>query len=137
MIDVNRQYDSHLGARLLDFFSEATPWHRGLWGIGLVLKLKEILEASEAVRHRVLNEPALKELVGSTMALAGRDPGLGDRQQHAVLQDALRSDVRYLGMDFRVLQQLVANIDPSTWRGGLLPSGATHRYPRQSGPLVR
>ena len=64
MIDVNRQYDSHLGARLLDFFSEATPWHRGLWGIGLVLKLKEILEASEAVRHRVLNEPALKELVG-------------------------------------------------------------------------
>ena len=46
------------------------------------------------------------------MALAGRDPGLGDRQQHAVLQDALRSDVRYLGMDFRVLQQLVANIEP-------------------------
>ena len=39
-----------IAARLLDFFAAATPWNRRLWNTGLVLGLREILEATEAAR---------------------------------------------------------------------------------------
>ena len=42
MIDVNDEYDTLVGARLLDFFGTRTHWHRRLWTIGLVLTLKEL-----------------------------------------------------------------------------------------------
>jgi hypothetical protein len=112
MIDVNDQYERQVAARLLDFCRMATPWHRGLWGLGLVLTLKEILEASEAVRSGILHPPALGDLARSAMALAGRDPGVGSAQQLAVLENALRSEIRFAGMEYRVLEQLVADIEP-------------------------
>ena len=58
MIDVNDQYATHVTARLIDFYGAATPWHRGLWTVGLVLTLRELLEASEAVRSGVLHQRA-------------------------------------------------------------------------------
>jgi hypothetical protein len=54
MIDVNQQYEMHVAARLLEFFGAATAWHRNLWIVGLVLTLKELLEAAEAARGGVL-----------------------------------------------------------------------------------
>lgn len=81
MIDVNQTYETHVAARLLDFFGAATPWHRGLWTLGLVLTLKELLEATEAVRGAILHQPAAQDLARSAMSLAGRDPGVGGPQQ--------------------------------------------------------
>lgn len=112
MIDVNEQYEVHVAARLLDFFGDATPWHRNLWTLGLVLTLKELLEATKAVREAILHERSMQDLARSAMSLAGRDPGVGGPQQLGALQSALRSDLRYLGMDYRVVEQLVADIEP-------------------------
>lgn len=106
MIDVNRPYDMHVAARLLEFFGAATPWHRTLWTLGLVLTLKELLEATKAVRGGVLYQNSAENLARSAMALAGRDPGVGDRAQRAVLQSALRSEIRHLGMEYRVVEGL-------------------------------
>jgi hypothetical protein len=107
MIDVNEQYDALVGARLLDFFGTRTPWHRGLWTIGLVLTLRELLEVSEAVRSSILYQNSVEDLSRAAMALAGRDPGVGGKERHDTLQRALRSELRFLGMDYRVVEQLL------------------------------
>jgi hypothetical protein len=112
MIDVNQQYDMHVAARLLEFFGASTPWHRNLWTVGLVLTLKELLEVTEAVRGGVLFQNSVESLARSAMALAGRDPGVGGRAQVGVLQGALRSEIRHLGMEYRVVEQLIADIEP-------------------------
>ena len=54
-----------------------------------------------------------EDLSRSAMALAGRDPGLGGKQQLESLQRALRSELRFLGMDYRVVEQLTSEIDSS------------------------
>ena len=90
MIDVNDQYDTLVGARLLDFFGTRSNWHRRLWTIGLVLTLKELIEVSSAVRSSILYQNSIEDLSRSAMALAGRDPGVGGKQQHDSLQKALR-----------------------------------------------
>ena len=129
MIDVNQQYETHVAARLLDFYGAATPWHRNLWTLGLVLTLKELLEATEAVRGAILHQPAAQDLARSAMSLAGRDPGVGGPQQLGVLQSSLRSELRYRGMDYRVIEQLVADVEPAyltRWSAALRTTTRPH-----------
>lgn len=104
-------YDSHVGARLLDFFGAITPWHRRLWSTGTVLTLKEILEASEAVRASALNETSLEYLINSAQPLVGRDCGVGDKLQLKVLQQSLRPKLRYGGMEFYKIRQILDDLD--------------------------
>jgi len=111
MIDVNDEFESLVGARLLDFFGTRTHWHRRLWTTGLVLTLKELLEVSSAVRSSVLYQNSVEDLSRSAMALAGRDPGVGGSRQHASLQRALRTDLRFLGMEYRVVEQMTVEIE--------------------------
>ncbi len=130
MIDVNDQYDALVGARLLDFFGTRTHWHRRLWTIGLVLTLKELLEVSSAVRSSILFQNSVEDLSRSAMALAGRDPGVGGKQQLESLQRSLRSEVRYQGMDYMVVDQLSAEIALSY----LTRWAASLRTPARSAP---
>src|SRR5215813_5106726 len=126
MIDVNDQYDSLVGARLLDFFGTRTHWHRRLWTIGLVLTLKELLEVSSAVRSSILFQNSVEDLSRSAMALAGRDPGVGGKQQLESLQRSLRSEVRFQGMDYLVVEQLSAEIGSAyltRWAAALRTAG--------------
>lgn len=111
MIDVNDQYETLAGARLLDYFGTRTPWHRALWTIGIILTLKELLEVSEAVRSSILFQNSVEDLSRAAMALAGNDPGVGDKQRKDSLQRALRTELRFLGMDYRVVQQLIEEIE--------------------------
>ncbi|MDX1984577.1 MAG: hypothetical protein SFV51_30175 [Bryobacteraceae bacterium] len=111
MIDVNDQYDSLAGARLLDFFGTRTHWHRRLWTTGLVLTLKELPEVSSAVRSSILYQNSIEDLSRAAMALAGRDPGTGDTQRRNSLQRALRTELRFLGLDYRVVEQCMEEID--------------------------
>ena len=122
MIDVNVKYESHVGARLLDFFGSTTPWHRSLWTLGLVLTLNELLEVTEAVRRAILRQNSVEDLSRLAMSLAGTDPGAEAAEQRRTLQAALRTELRYQGMDYRVVQQLVADIEPkylSRWAASL------------------
>lgn len=103
MIDPVNQFEQLVGARLLDFFGTSTPWHRGLWNPGLCLVLREVLEASDAVRASVLSEHALGDLTNSAQVLAGTDPGAGSPDQRKTLQTALRAKPRSQGLDYHVV----------------------------------
>ena len=111
MIDVNDQYDSLVGARLLDFFGTRTHWHRRLWTIGLVLTLKELLEVSSAVRSSVLYKNSIEDVSRAAMALAGRDPGVGDKKLLGTLQGSLRTELLFDGMDYHVVRQIASDIE--------------------------
>jgi hypothetical protein len=100
-----------VAARLLDFFNAKTLWHRALWNPGLVLTLREILEASAAVRVSVLSEEALGFAVETAVKRAARDPGVGDPHRLKALQTALRPKLRFDGLDFLVLRQLTQEIE--------------------------
>ena len=110
MLAVNG-FDGHVAARLLDFFGQATPWHRRLWNPGLVLTLRETLEASEAVRFAVLSKSSLQLLCNSTMKLAGVDPGAGSSKQKSLLQQCLQARFQHGGrLDHEIVQQVTRDI---------------------------
>jgi len=76
-------------ARLLDFFASSTPWYRRLWCPSVLLALKEVIEASHAVRAGVLNESTMASAVQSATLLAVVDPGIGGKEAKRALQQAL------------------------------------------------
>lgn len=128
MLNVNA-CEKHVVARLLDFFHSKTPWQRGLWESGVVLTLKEVLQASEAVAAAVLSPAALHNVAGCAVELVGRDPAFGDEQQKNILQGALRTDakvggIHFNGVDYRVVQRLADVLGRdylSHWSGCLRP----------------
>ena len=82
-------FGMHVVARLLDFFGVPTPWYRRLWCPGAVLALREVLEASHAVRAAILSEDTFGSVVRSATALTGPDPGIGSKTTKRALQQAL------------------------------------------------
>src|SRR5271166_2217986 len=111
MLSPVNAYDQHVAARLLDFFDAATPWHRSLWNPGLVLTLKEVLEASEAVRASARGKESLKELVNHALKLAGIDPGSGEPKQRQLLQQALAANVPHDGLDYLTVSGIARDIE--------------------------
>ena len=116
MLNVKTPYDRHVVSRLLDFFGAKTPWQRSLWNSGIVLTLREALQASAGVAASVVSNSSLHNLTSHAIVLAGRDPGVGDAIQVRVLQEALRTDLKgggltFEGVDYRVVAILVAEIE--------------------------
>lgn len=103
--------DRLIAARLLDFFSSSTPWHRGLWNPGLSLTLREMLEASEAFHNSVLHESVLQALGSSCLRLSGRDPGAGDEHELHTLQSLLKKTVVYDGLEYHALRTLANRVE--------------------------
>lgn len=107
-------YDNQVGARLLDFFGVTSPWHRRLWSAGIVLTLKEILEASEAVRASVLHQQALDYLISSAKPLSAKDPGIGDNARLTTLHQALRTEkagFRLDDLNYHKLQVIIEDLE--------------------------
>jgi hypothetical protein len=131
MLKVNSSFDEHVVARLLDFFNSNTPWQRRLWNSGIVLTLREALEASRAVAVGVISNAALHNVLSTAVVLAAHDPGIGERSQLKVLQNALKSDVKNGGLEldgheYRLLQLLLADIEDSylhRWSNALASGG--------------
>jgi hypothetical protein len=109
MLEVN-QHNDQVSARLADFFNSGTQWHRRLWCVGISLVLEEVVEASEAVRYGTLSPEAFKFLCNSVMSVAGIDPGCGDEKQRHLLQQTLRSDLRFLGVEYHTIREIAADI---------------------------
>lgn len=64
-------------SRLRDFFARNAPWHRRLWSIGTVLRLREVLEyADGCLTGRSPSTEGLNFVVGSASREVGRDPGV-------------------------------------------------------------
>ena len=105
MIDPVNEFDAHVGARLLDFFDSRSPWNRKLWNVGLSLTLREVLEATDAVRAGVLSQDSFGFLVNVAQRIAGTDPGAGTLEERRLLQSALRSKPRRDGLDYHVIAE--------------------------------
>ena len=113
MLEPVNEDERLIGARLLDFFATATPWHRALWNPGLCLTLRELLEASEAVHNDVLHKGALKALGSTCLRLSGQDPGAGGDPELKTLQGLLRQTVSYDGLEYHALHTLTEQIQSS------------------------
>ena len=100
-----------IAARLLEFFAAATPWNRRLWNTGIVLGLREILEAVEAARAGVLSEESVKTLGNTCTRLVGLDPGAGGEQASRTLQQVLTNKLRYDGLDFHTISHIAADVE--------------------------
>lgn len=107
----NSPYADHVGARLMDFFGETTPWPRRLWDTGTVLALEEVAEAAVWTHDRVLSSGALSWLAKDVEKLAGRDPAVGERPLRQQLSESLR--------------------------GGLVPGSRHHRRLTELTSLIR
>ena len=63
--------------RLADFFGHGVAWHRGLWSIGTVLAVEEVLEYAEAcLTGRSPSIQGLRFVINSVKREVGRDPGV-------------------------------------------------------------
>ena len=112
MINAVNEFETHVGARLLDFFDSRSPWSRKLWNCGLVLTLSEVVEALEAVRAGVLSEASLGYLLNHAQKSAGTDPGAGSPEERRLLQDALSSKPRLGGLRHHLIVQQEAATRP-------------------------
>jgi hypothetical protein len=104
-------FENHVVARMLDFFAGASPWQRTLWSSGIVLTLKELLEASEAARFGILSGETLRDLASTALQMAGPDPGLGNDANRRSLQQVLRRDLVHGGVDYQVVKLLTTELE--------------------------
>lgn len=114
---VGDAYDNHVAARLLDFFGTGTPWQRRLWVIGLVLGIRELLEAADAAADRVLSWGSVVSLASELARLAGRDAVIASSPLEAPLNAVLvkiqqEKELDPRGHEAEVLRGLLAKIDP-------------------------
>jgi hypothetical protein len=98
-------------ARLRDFFDPTAHWQRRLWNVGLLLQLRETLEASEAVRARALSQESLASLAERVRRHVALDPGAGDQPQRTAVLECLKRDLAADGVNYLTLKQLVAELD--------------------------
>ncbi len=132
--DVNNR-DSAIAARLLEFFDFRTPWHRRLWATGLLLTLREIIEASEMVAARVLYQNSITALAGTAIVLAGTDagvtsgdPGVGTADYKRKLHRLLQSQLIFRSIEYLELVQIAEDIESrylKSWSTALDPVLAT------------
>ncbi|XVU23890.1 hypothetical protein ACQPZJ_42700 [Actinoplanes sp. CA-054009] len=119
--DLIDPYDSHVRARMIDFFTlEAQPWPRRLWDVGSLLALEELLEASSWARHRVLSTAAVDWQRHQLLKVIGPDVGLGDRDLRAELTALLNRPLPDPSPAHRRLREVIAHA-----RGGYLDRWAT------------
>lgn len=104
-------YADYVGARLLEFFADTTPWQRRLWDAGSVLALEEVHEASEWVQRHVLSPGALAWLARDVERLVGRDRAIGGRELRKQVTDVLRSPLVSDSRHHRRLRQLTDMIE--------------------------
>lgn len=65
-------------ARLLELFDQRTSWHRGLWQVGTVVGLHEVLEYADVVRQQGTPPEGLRFAMNSMVRQVERDAGLGE-----------------------------------------------------------
>lgn len=111
----NAEFDNHVFARLLDFFSERTAWQRTLWSSGTVLSLRELLEASDQVAAGVVGQTALAHFAHCIEIASGRDFGVGDDKRRRLLGSLLRTDDRNRtlaaqGLQYKSIEQFIPEI---------------------------
>jgi len=68
--------------RLLEFLSDRTPWHRSLWGVGVVLAMEELYEACVVSKQGHLSEAAIKRMAAALQKRVGTHPAFTEAEKH-------------------------------------------------------
>jgi hypothetical protein len=113
MISPVNHYEQLVCARILDFLSSKTHWNRGIWNVGTILALQEVLEGSEAQRDGHLSEKTIRGATTTAIRLSEQDPGLGTSQERATIvgllkvNDEPRDELLYGGLEYEAIAELV------------------------------
>ena len=102
-----------IAARILEFFGRRTPWHRGLWNLGLILTLRELLEASEAVNRQVLTPKALDVIKSTCRQILENEPDSVQDSRIAALRSRLSRPLHYDGFEYHALRTLTDQVESS------------------------
>ncbi|WP_375742279.1 hypothetical protein NR800_24010 [Corallococcus interemptor] len=117
----SKDSSQRVAARLLEFFSARTAWFRGLWEVGTVLSLRELLEAVEAVPEGVLSDKAVEWLANELSRTLGPDEGIAPKSR-SLLQRLLGSPLRPRSGELPAVHRLTEEMDAaylSRWAGQL------------------
>ncbi|MHB2029231.1 MAG: hypothetical protein ACYCPT_10490 [Acidimicrobiales bacterium] len=71
----NQEFMAKTTDRLFEFFEVAAPWHRCLWGVGIVLGLRELVEYSRIQREGGLDSAGVKYVASALVRDVTEDPG--------------------------------------------------------------
>ncbi len=118
MISPVKPADNLTAARLLDYFSTRTPWHRALWNVGTVLALREVLEASEARNLGHFTDTSIHGAIATALRLLKDDPGIGNSDERRAVEEALtfngepRRELLYKGMEYEQLEEMLERCTP-------------------------
>lgn len=105
-----RLFSLHVVARLRDFFDDRTHWQRRLWNVGLVLSLRELLEAAEE-RDRALSSAAVANLVDAVRTQIAHDPGAGGDLERAALSRYVSGNLAVGGVSYEGIRVALADIE--------------------------
>jgi hypothetical protein len=105
-----RLFSLHVAARMLDFFDEYAHWQRRLWNVGLVLSLREVLEAGEE-QGRSLTPAAVRALAESVSSRANADPGAGTEAQKRAITGYLQRELDADGFAHRAIATALHDIE--------------------------
>ncbi len=99
--------------RTAEFVDPGVRWQRSLWNTGLVLCLKEIIEASDAAQTGALSSRSVKWLADWASAMVANDPGAGSKAERRAIAELLKQDLSSGGARYLELQQWIDTIDSS------------------------
>ncbi|MES2075438.1 MAG: integrase [Pseudomonadota bacterium] len=110
--------------RLLEFLSDRSPWHRSLWGIGVVLALDELYEGCAAMAQGHLSEASIKRLISSLNKRVGLHPGFTGAEKK-LLNQHLQQVPRPDSVAHYIIRQIssIVSADYLTRWGRVLASG--------------
>lgn len=111
--------ENYIAARLLEYLSSRTPWHRILWNSGSNLALREVLEASEAFSQGHLSDTTVRAAVRAALRMVRDDPGFGGTAERAALADCLtingepRAEITFEGLEYEQIRQFLNDATPN------------------------
>lgn len=110
---VNRK-NHNIFNRLKEYFQpKGLPWFRGLWQIGSISSLKEVLEVSKAVNGAIIHGEHLKEVQVFTIKRISNDDGISLTFKNSIktLLGGNRNLLAFRGCNYYVLLELIAELE--------------------------
>ncbi len=97
--------------RTSELVDPGVRWQRSLWNTGLVLCLKELIEASDAAQAGALSTTALKWLADYAKGRVTGDPGAGSADERKAIAKLLTHDLSSGGGNYLELRHWIEIIE--------------------------
>jgi hypothetical protein len=97
--------------RAAELMDPGVRWQRSLWNTGLLLSLKEIVEASDAVQRGALHPASVRWLAESAKGRVSGDPGAGSAEERRAVATLLTRDLTSGGANYLELGNWIGEIE--------------------------